>query len=66
MAKFKISRAYVTRYEWTVDAANADDALKMLDDDENELPTSLADEQWQGPVWSCSADQTEDRVEEIS
>jgi hypothetical protein len=49
MKKFKVSRVYATRMEWTVEAETAEQAKAMLND-EDVCPTDMADEVWLGPI----------------
>lgn len=64
MKKFRISRAYVTRLEWVVEAEDGDAALEMLDNDD-QTPNDAADEEWLGPVFGLTGPDLEDDIEEI-
>ena len=62
MPKFLISRAYVTRYEWAVEADSKDAALALLDD-ENAYLEFENNDTYHGSGPQC---ELEDRCEELT
>lgn len=52
MKKYLICRTFCTRYRWEVEAESEEEALKMLDDEE-ETPLMAGDEEWLG-MWDNS------------
>ena len=64
MKHYWISRTYATKYVWTVEAETEEEALAMLDD-EDQTPTESADEVWIGPVQNHTRSEMRDSVQEV-
>lgn len=69
LKRFRVSRAYITRMEWIVSSESEENALALLDkQDENGndyLPSDAAGENWIGPWWGVSSSDCEDKAEAL-
>lgn len=65
MPKFKVSRVFATKYEWTIEAKDEDEALSMLDDDDK-TPDGMANETWLGHVMAIPTFLLVDDCEDVN